>query len=248
MDPSACGSLCRRRLPRDRLQDDHSERGPGSQTAGFFGRFSVDACHSERRRVAMIRVRTGVWRRPRNPAEARWRPAFRLHAEATRAPRRAACAHRCSARRTACGASAGHTARPASTAEAHAARRGRGSRDGGEGRRVSLWPRLDSSGARRDSAWASVAVHRAPLGMTAPSAVQEARRLAFGLRSIQECTAGCGIWYWVTPDRTRGSGSAGSRMGMSQSRSSARSFHRELEVGHSYLIGPRNRMVGPEHR
>ncbi len=81
-------------------------------------------CHSEWRPMSSRCVGEILCRAPeessRGPSQARRAPP-RLSLES---PRRAACAHRGSARRPATRASAGHAARLAFTAEAHAARRG----------------------------------------------------------------------------------------------------------------------------
>jgi len=113
-------------------------------------------------------------------------------------PRRAACAHRCSARRLAPRVMAGNTAGPAFTAEAHAARRGSsaGGRWGRE--RARPWGRVDSSGAHQVVAWAADRVRWAPLGMTdlgsirQPAARALPRPAAVPLSSSKHLARGAG--------------------------------------------------------
>ncbi len=104
---------------------------------------------------------------PRTPAAAEASLVVRHPGPGGESPRRAACAHRCSTRPPAPGAMAGHTAGPAFTAEAHAARRGPERRRAVEecaGLSVGAGRFL---GSPPGAGVAAGAVRWAPLGMTA---------------------------------------------------------------------------------
>jgi len=103
----------------------------------------------------------GIWPRPQPARSCATQPR-------PREPRRVACAHRCSARARWRRATAGNTAGPASTAEAHAARRGlaAGGLKGQERALSARRSRFLGSPPGGRAKW--IAVRRALLGMTPP--------------------------------------------------------------------------------